>query len=270
MTTEPDFEYRSAGRAISQRQQVETTAQIALSSMVPAFLADVQALAMELGALTPAQIDELWAEYVAGMEQRLSENERAVIAGTAVGVGAWLLLSSIPKHAYSTARAVQRTGATGQTLKEFLLYAFSPDSPIIVDEGAVFIPPDDLRPRSRPPASTPVPAGAAQPAPKGTWRAAIDIEARNAATRAYNEATLEQMRRNGDKFKFWLSRRDEFVRETHVLADSQMVPLGERFVVGNEMLLYPHDPAGSPAETAGCRCVIVAMSALQFPKGTSS
>lgn len=52
----------------------------------------------------------------------------------------------------------------------------------------------------------------------------------------------------------WVSRRDDRVRDTHVAVDGHELPVGERFTVGTDRLLFPTDPAGSPAETYGCRC----------------
>ena len=52
----------------------------------------------------------------------------------------------------------------------------------------------------------------------------------------------------------WLSARDERVRDSHRLADGQVVPLRASFAVGGAQLRYPGDPAGPPAEVINCRC----------------
>jgi len=55
----------------------------------------------------------------------------------------------------------------------------------------------------------------------------------------------------------WLSARDERVRETHRLADGQVVALDQPFRVGNALLRYPGDPSGPIEEIAACRCTTV-------------
>jgi len=52
----------------------------------------------------------------------------------------------------------------------------------------------------------------------------------------------------------WVSMADGRVRPTHVQANGQIRRKEEPFFVGGEILEYPRDPAGSPAETANCRC----------------
>ncbi len=47
---------------------------------------------------------------------------------------------------------------------------------------------------------------------------------------------------------------DSRTRDTHWAADGARVPLTAPFIVGGEPLMFPADPAGSPAETYGCRC----------------
>lgn len=60
--------------------------------------------------------------------------------------------------------------------------------------------------------------------------------------------------------KWWQTRGDDKVRRTHVAAGitySAGNPIGynELFYVGDSAMLYPHDPAGSAAETQNCRCL---------------
>jgi hypothetical protein len=52
----------------------------------------------------------------------------------------------------------------------------------------------------------------------------------------------------------WVSVGDRRVRPSHADADGQSVGLDEAYNVGGEDLMYPGDPSGSEAETAGCRC----------------
>lgn len=54
--------------------------------------------------------------------------------------------------------------------------------------------------------------------------------------------------------KRWLSSHDTKVRETHAIADGQVVAADQHFFVGGERAMYPGDPALSPAESVNCRC----------------
>ena len=57
--------------------------------------------------------------------------------------------------------------------------------------------------------------------------------------------------------KIWLTRRDDRVRPFHESADSQKRDLNQPFDVGGENLMFPGDPAGSLANTIGCRCALL-------------
>jgi hypothetical protein len=61
----------------------------------------------------------------------------------------------------------------------------------------------------------------------------------------------------GVETKTWLTAHDERVREEHVAADGQTVPIDQPFQVCGEQLQYPGDPAGSDGCTANCRCSVV-------------
>jgi hypothetical protein len=52
----------------------------------------------------------------------------------------------------------------------------------------------------------------------------------------------------------WVSVGDNRVRPAHADADGQSVGYDEAYNVGGEDLMYPGDPTGSEAMTAGCRC----------------
>lgn len=52
----------------------------------------------------------------------------------------------------------------------------------------------------------------------------------------------------------WISRRDSRVRPTHIEVDGTVLPVGEKFRVGQSLMAYPQDPAGAPQERYGCRC----------------
>jgi len=46
-------------------------------------------------------------------------------------------------------------------------------------------------------------------------------------------------------------------RPAHVAAHGQVVPVDKPFIVGNEPMMYPLDPMGSPQNVVNCRCVAV-------------
>lgn len=56
--------------------------------------------------------------------------------------------------------------------------------------------------------------------------------------------------------KVWNNVGDEKVRDTHIIAGGQTVPIGEPFTVGGFQLMVPGDTSlGAPMkEVAGCRC----------------
>lgn len=64
---------------------------------------------------------------------------------------------------------------------------------------------------------------------------------------AFQEAGITQ--------KEWLSQRDGNVRDTHIQADGQRIPVDGHFQVGSTSLRFPGDMSGGdPSETINCRC----------------
>lgn len=69
------------------------------------------------------------------------------------------------------------------------------------------------------------------------------------------QAAVNAQRRDGiRRIKEWVSRDDELVRPTHVLADGQTRPLLVPFNVGGSPMMYPKAPEGPPQEVVRCRC----------------
>lgn len=54
----------------------------------------------------------------------------------------------------------------------------------------------------------------------------------------------------------WMAAIDNRTRTSHRQADGQQVEVGGKFKVGDDMLRWPADPAGSPQEVYNCRCTI--------------
>ena len=69
----------------------------------------------------------------------------------------------------------------------------------------------------------------------------------------------------GVELKTWVTARDgDNVRKIHQQAEtnySKGIPLDDFFWVGGEKLMHPGDPHATPANTANCRCVEVAIKA---------
>lgn len=57
--------------------------------------------------------------------------------------------------------------------------------------------------------------------------------------------------------KVWKSEGDERVRDTHVVADGQDIPITDLFLVGESYLLFPGDVSNGAEEKelANCRCI---------------
>lgn len=88
---------------------------------------------------------------------------------------------------------------------------------------------------------------------------ALDI-ARTEVTPAYNFATTEAWEQSGVvEGSQWVAVDDERTREAHADADGQIVPLGQGFEVGGELLRFPGDPAGSAENVINCRCGLLAV-----------
>lgn len=83
--------------------------------------------------------------------------------------------------------------------------------------------------------------------------------ARTETAGAYNFASQDAWEQSGVvEAKEWLTAHDELVRDSHAEAEAQgPIPIGERFEVGEDMLMFPGDPDGSPGEVINCRCTIV-------------
>jgi hypothetical protein len=90
------------------------------------------------------------------------------------------------------------------------------------------------------------------------WQGQVEAAAQDRATLTFNQLQVALMAQISPAAqKRWVAVLDTHTRGSHRAADGQTVPAGGHFVVGGERLLYPRDPAGSPAETYNCRCVVV-------------
>jgi 2'-5' RNA ligase len=80
---------------------------------------------------------------------------------------------------------------------------------------------------------------------------------RNEVSASVNGGGLDAMRQSdaAPQYKTWVATIADNTRPDHFEADGQVRPLDEPFEVGGELLDYPGDPSGSPAQTYNCRCV---------------
>lgn len=76
-----------------------------------------------------------------------------------------------------------------------------------------------------------------------------------------NGASVMTAKMVGVPYKQWLTANDDRVREQHVEADGQMVPVEQPFQVCGEDLMYPGDPAASDECSANCRCTVIYLDA---------
>lgn len=73
---------------------------------------------------------------------------------------------------------------------------------------------------------------------------------------------LQEAKEKGYTRKTWITEGDKKVRETHREVDMQEIPLFDYFVVGNSLMLFPHDNLSEygryaeEKEIAGCRCTV--------------
>jgi len=56
--------------------------------------------------------------------------------------------------------------------------------------------------------------------------------------------------------KIWIAARDNRTRPDHVAVNQTVIPLHQKFVVGDSLMLYPGDKNGSAAEVCNCRCTV--------------
>lgn len=80
------------------------------------------------------------------------------------------------------------------------------------------------------------------------------IIAQNEANTVMNRVDFFNAQDNGKKYKVWVAELDDRTRPWHMIANGTKVPINEKFSVGGELMLYPHDPSASAENTVNCRC----------------
>jgi uncharacterized protein with gpF-like domain len=96
---------------------------------------------------------------------------------------------------------------------------------------------------------------------RGVFDKAIKQRARLVATNTVvfgvNEGQMAVARKQGYRYKVWMSQRDEKVRVTHTHADGQARPIMDPFLVGGYLMMHPGAFTASIKETVNCRCTLV-------------
>lgn len=81
---------------------------------------------------------------------------------------------------------------------------------------------------------------------------------RTHATASAARLELIALKEGGFSLKQWIAHHDNRTRDTHMVADGQIVGIDEYFRVGAALLEFPGDPNSSDyGEIANCRCVLV-------------
>lgn len=90
----------------------------------------------------------------------------------------------------------------------------------------------------------------------GWWTSADRAMAigENEANSILNYSELQKAIDKGYTTKTWVTERDNRVRKTHKEVDGVTIPIKEYFIVGNGVMLAPHDEYNNPDECVNCRC----------------
>lgn len=84
--------------------------------------------------------------------------------------------------------------------------------------------------------------------------------ARTEVISAHNNGSIEGYKQSDVvEGKEWLATFDDATRDTHAMADGQVVALDASFNVGGMLMQYPGDPAGDAADVINCRCTVLAV-----------
>jgi len=202
----------------------------------------------------------------------------------AASLGAYLLDSSVPVHAYDSAMAVLTVAANEdwpeQAVVEGLAYALHPGTASI---ELATEPGPELSLTAASPGREVImdlPGKGFVQAIKSPKRKPLPVKLRIKARNLLNEygyiwgailfegivsrVTEIKARRQeagmveeGYPTKMWVTRRDDRVREAHADADYQTVPVGTPFIVGGYAMMFPGDTAAPIHLTANCRCVMI-------------
>lgn len=72
----------------------------------------------------------------------------------------------------------------------------------------------------------------------------------------HNEIQFHNAVAKGCTEKKWVTMKDYKVRHTHVKVDDTKIGINEKFIVGDDLMMFPRDTTASYKEIANCRCVL--------------
>lgn len=78
--------------------------------------------------------------------------------------------------------------------------------------------------------------------------------AQNEANTVLNSADYKQAKKQGKKYKTWMTEMDNRVRPWHEEVNGVRIPIDDMFQVGNDSMRFPHDYTASPENIVNCRC----------------
>ena len=76
----------------------------------------------------------------------------------------------------------------------------------------------------------------------------------NEANTVMNNIDYVSAKRSGKTRKTWVTELDNRTREWHVVMNNVEIPIDDYFVVGDDLMKYPHDYHASPENVINCRC----------------
>lgn len=282
-----EMNVESPAAAFARQARAERLIENALEQSLRGFFSDLLTLAGEQGmALGAATTHAAWAERTSpdALAEWLTPEQAEYVSGV-------VALSSVPDAAHATVTTVFQAAAENQWSAEevqaSLAEAFDLDGqPAFLTAAAPSPRTRDaeraaarrkqrevVAARSR--TARAAEAARAAPAPAArrsgsvwddldgegmSWMNRMKVEARTAVTGLDGLLSTQEMARRGIPFKMWVSRRDNRVRDTHVGADAQVVPVGEPFTVGGSSMMYPGDRSAPPEETVNCRCIVIGIA----------
>lgn len=78
--------------------------------------------------------------------------------------------------------------------------------------------------------------------------------AQNEANTVMNSVDYKNAKKQGKKYKQWLTEMDNRVRPWHEEVNRVRIPIDEMFEVGTDLMRFPHDYTASAANVVNCRC----------------
>lgn len=235
-------ELSSPGAAVARIVTLEASVERVFSGVLDEFLGAMVKLAQAEGL--SVTLGQAWMDW----SQRFGLALRDLPPLPAAWLASSVAESSIPDAAYESIVAVlvaaQAEGWSTAQRNDQLRLALRPD------EGVTSL----------------VAAGRRGPRHGARWDE-LDVggmsfmnrmkqEARTAVTGLDGILTSSALRDQGFTRKRWVTRHDAKVRETHVEAEGQTVPLEEAFIVGGYPLMYPGERGAPPALIINCRCTM--------------